>query len=212
MKRRRILASSYSKSAISHRSNQKIIKNSAEKLVHFIEQQTCLDYTGRRRSGPIVVRNAFRALQADVFTGFAFSEVDGTNFLDNLTVGPNALEDIGMSMMDLCHDDRRDRFFFWESEKPFKKILRFIKPNAFAIHTKAQMWVSEIISRYESKIYLSKEVAYSRNPAESLETGVYKKLLMWRSPDNGKPLDWNERASEIMDHLGNISKRLEYCG
>ena len=29
------------------------------------------------------------------------------------------------------------------------------------------------------------------------------KMLQWRNPETGKPLNRNEWASEIMDHMGN---------
>ena len=202
-KRRRILASSFSKTAISQYRTQNIIKNRVEKLANFIDQQTSRNKSSFGKTGPIVVRNAFRALQADIFTAFTFSEADGTRFLDNLKTGSNTLEDMGMDMLDLCHDEKRDTFFFWESEEPFKRISHFVKPNALAIHTKAHQWLSKLISRYETNIELSNESRNQRECSKTYESSTYKKLLIWRSPDTGESLDWNERASEIMDHMGN---------
>lgn len=201
-KRKRIFASGYSKTTISQYRAQNIIKSRTVKILKFIGQQTSTNASSLGKSGPIIVRNVFRALQADIFTAFAFSETDGTNFLENLKTGPNTQEDLGMDMMDLFHDDKRDSFFFWESEKPFKYFSRFIKPNALATHIQGQRWLGEIISRYEMRNKLE-DIEDDEQQLKSFEFGIYKKLLMWRNPETGKPLDWNERASEIMDHMGN---------
>lgn len=205
IKRKRILASAYSKTAVSQYRTQNIIKNCTEKLTHFIDQQMSRSRSSFGKTGPIVVRNAFRALQADIFIAFTFSEVDGTGFLDNLKTGSNSLEDMDMDMLDLCHEEKRDAFFFWESEEPFKRIGRFVKPNALAIHMEACRWLSNVISRYETKMQLSKEIESQKEHSTRFESGTYRKLLLWRNPDTSKPLDWNERASEIMDHMGESS-------
>lgn len=201
-KRKRIFASAYSKTTISQYRAQNIIKSRTAKILNFIGQQTSTNASSLGKSGPIIVRNVFRALQADIFTAFAFSEADGTNFLENLETGPNTQEDLGMDMMDLFHDDKRDSFFFWESEKPFKYFSRFVKPNALAAHTRGQRWLGEIISRYEMRNKLE-DIEGDEQQLKSFEFGTYKKLLLWRNPETGKPLDWTERASEIMDHMGN---------
>lgn len=201
-KRKRIFASAYSKSAISQYRAQNIIKSRTAKVLDFIGQQTSTNASPLGKSGPVIVRNVFRALQADIFTAFAFSETNGTKFLENLKAGPNTLEDLGMDMMDLFHDDKRESFFFWESEIPIKFLGRFIRPNGLAAHIRGQRWLGEIICRYETKNKI-KDVEGDEQQLEKLECGTYNKLLQWRSPETGKSLDWNERASEIMDHMGN---------
>lgn len=201
-KRKRIFASAYSKSTISQHRAQNIIKSRTAKVLKFIGQQTSTNASSLGKSGPVIVRNVFRALQADIFTAFAFSETDGTKFLENLKTGPNTLENLDMDMMDLFHDDKRESFFFWESEIPIKYFSRFIKPNGLAAHIRGQRWLGEIISRYET-INKTKDMEGDEQQLGRLECGTYKKLLRWRNPETGKPLDWNERASEIMDHMGN---------
>ena len=200
-KRKRIFASAYSKTTICQYRAQNIIKSRTARIIKFFGQQTSAGASSGR-SGPIIVRNVFRALQADIFTAFAFSETEGTNFLENLKTGPNTQEDLGMDMMDLFHDDKRESFFFWESEKPFKYFCRFFKPNGRAAHIKGQRWLGDIISRYETR-NKPKDAEGDKQQLGGFESGTYMKLLQWRNPETGKPLDWNERASEIMDHMGN---------
>ena len=200
-KRRRIFASAYSKTSISHFHVQNIIKTRTATLLRFIDQQISTEDFSFGKSGPLVIRNMFRALQADIFTAFAFSEKDGTSFLERLKSGANTIEDLGMESMDLCHDEKRDPFFFWESETPFKHIGRFIVAEGPAIHAKAQRWLSGLMAKYESKLQAEEK----NNPDEALSGfnySPYRKMLTWRNPDTGRPLSWVERASEIMDHCG----------
>lgn len=200
-KRRRVFATAYSKTSISHFEVQNIIKTRTATLLRFIEKQISNGNSSFGKSGPLVVRNMFRALQADIFTAFAFSEIDGTSFLDRLRSGANTMEDLGMEMMDLCHDERRDTFFFWESEIPFKYIGRFVATDGPVAHAKAQRWLSELIGNYEANLQ-SEETGYPDEPLYGSIYSPYRKMLAWRSPDTGRPLNWNERASEIMDHFG----------
>ena len=200
--RKRIFASSYSKTSVTGDRVQNIIKVRVAKIMNFLERQSSSNSTFHGSSGPIVVRNVFRALQADVFTAFAFSEGEGTNFLNHLENGPNTVEDLGMGMMDLFHDEKRDEFFFWESEQPFKYISKFLARNGPKSHERAQRWLMELVKPHEARLQ-------SRNPIKSTEKsllqfngGVYEKLMFYKNPETGNPLDWTERASEIMDHAG----------
>ena len=166
----------------------------------FLERQSSSNATFHGSSGPVVVRNVYRALQADLFTAFAFAEGEGTHFLDHLGEGPNTVEDLGMGMMDLFHDEKRDDFFFWESERPFKYISKFLARNGPKSHEKAQRWLMELVRPHETRLK-------SRNPVKSTDLrqfngGVYEKLMFYKNPETGSPLDWTERASEIMDHAG----------
>lgn len=196
---RRIFAATYSKSTMSQFRAQGIVTTRVAKLLEYIRQQ--------RRSGPfsgdlgipIVVREAFRALQADIFTALVFSEKEGTNFLEDLRPG---LKSESMDVMDFFHDDKREPFFFWESERPFKYFFRFIMPSGPAAQERAQRWLGEIISRYEMVNQAPADPEDYRQHLRSFDCGTYKKLLLWRNPDTGRPLDWNDRASEIMDHMG----------
>lgn len=203
--RRRVLASAYSKTSISHSQVQNIIKTRTTTLLRFIAGQISNEIGV---SGPLVVRNVFRALQADIFTAFAFSEKEGTSFLDRLRSGANTMEDLGMEMMDLCHDERRDTFLFWESEKPFKYIGRFVATNGPVAHTKAQRWLSGLIAKYEANLQ-SDERAYLDKPLSGFSYSPYRKMFVWRNSGTGRQLSWNERASEIMDHCGLTSKMLK---
>ena len=203
--RKRIFASAYSKTAVTSDRVQNLIKSRVAKVVNFLERQTSSNDTFHGDSGPIVVRNVFRALQADVFTAFAFDEDEGTEFLDHLQSGPNTLEDLGMSEMDLFHDEKRDEFFFWESEQPFKYIGKFLARAGPGSHARAQRWLMELIKPYEAKFQSRQPIASSEKSIKQFNGGVYEKLMLYKNPGTGHPLDWTERASEIMDHAGSYN-------
>ena len=200
-KRRRILASSYSKTSISHFRVQSIIKTRTARLLRFIEGQISTESSSFGKTGPLVVRNIFRALQSDIFTAFAFSEKSGTAFLERLRSGANTMEDLGMQMMDLCHDERRESFFFWESESPFKYIGRFVARKGPVAHAKAQRWLSELVAKYEAALQLE-EKDKADESFSGFHCSPYKKMLVWQNSETGQSLNWNQRASEILDHCG----------
>ena len=170
--------------------------------MNFVERQSSSDETFFGNSGPLVVRNIFRALQADIFTAFAFADGEGTEFLDHLKEGPNTLEDMGMGMMDLFHDEKRDEFFFWESEKPFKYVGSLLARNGPKSHERAQRWLMELVRPYEAKLQSRKSAEPLGTGLKQFSGGVYEKLLFHKNPKTGIPLDWTDRASEIMDHAG----------
>ena len=199
--RRRVFATTYSKSAIAHQRIQDLVKARTAKLLHFIHHQTSLDGFSVGKTGPLVVRNLFRALQADIFTAFVFSEEEGTTFLDNLKAGPNTIEDLGMGMLDLCHDEKRDSYFFWESESPFKYVVHAIDRNAPTAHLKAEAWLAGLAQRFEENERLAKRDAHSQASTRGSDQSVYSKLLHWKD-DNGRPLSFEQRASEVLDHTG----------
>lgn len=207
--RRRIYAMNYSKSAISQPHVQNIIKTRISTLIRFIAQQTSSTSRTDGKSSPLVVRNLFRALQADVFTAFAFSETVGTNFLDNLGVGrANTSEELGMDLIDLFHEDKRDAFFFWESESPFKYFARLLGWDGPVAHMNAETWVSNLISRYEASLQVSPKDMHPMNQKRLGDNSVYGKMLVWRNTQTGRPLSWEERASEMMDHVGSSSPNI----
>lgn len=199
--RRRVFAAAYSKSAVSHHRVQTLIKARTTKLLHFLDHQLSIDVSSVRKTGAVVVRNVFRALQADIFTAFAFSEAEGTTFLDNLTVGPNTLEDLRMEEMDLCHDERRDVYFFWESEKPFKYIVHIVDRNGPTAHNKAQAWLAGLAHKFEERERLTRGDDHSQLKMGSFDQGPYTRIWRWKD-DTGRPLSFKERTSEIMDHTG----------
>ena len=178
-----------------------MLKARTAKLLDFINHQSSIDGFSAGKTGPLVVRNLFRALQADIFTAFIFSEEEGTTFLDNLKVGPNTTEDLGMGMLDLCHDEKRDRFFFWESESPFKYIVHAIDRNAPIAHLKAQAWLAGLAQKFEERERLAKRDACPPEEMRSSDQGVYSKLLHWKDV-SGRPLSFEQRASEALDHAG----------
>ena len=203
--RRRIIAAAYSKSAVSHHRVQAIIEARVAKLLNFIHRQSGNGEALASSTGPLVVRNLFRAVQADIFTAFAFSEQEGTTFLDNLKAGPNTMECLGMDMMDLCHDEKRDKYFFWESEKPFKYIAHILDRNGPIAHTKAQTWLAGLAQKFEERAQLTIGPGHPQKDARGFDQGVYSRL--WRRKDNtGRNLTFRERVSEIMDHTGRFSK------
>lgn len=201
--RRRIYARNYSKSAISQQNVQSIIKTRISKLILFIAQQaTSLDGS-YNESSLLVVRNLCRALQADVFTAFAFSELVGTNFLENLKAGrANTAQELGMDTIDLFHEDKRDTFFFWESESPFKHLARLLGWDGPVAHTNAETWVSNLISAFEANFQISPKNMHPTAQQRLGDSSVYGKMLLWSHPQTARQLSWEERASEIMDHIG----------
>ena len=192
---------------IAHQRVQDLVKARTAKLLRFINHQSTIDRFAVGKTGPLVVRNLFRALQADIFTAFVFSEEEGTTFLDNLKASPNTTEDLGMDMLDLCHDEKRDRYFFWESESPFKYILPAIDRNAPTDHLKAESWLAGLAQRFEENERLAKGDARTQASMRGSDQGVYSKLLHWRD-DNGRPLSFEQRASEVLDHTGQSIKSL----
>ena len=144
-----------------------------------------------KQGGPVIIRNITRPLEADIYTAFAFSETVGTKFLDNLKPGANTVDDLGMEQIDLFHDEKRDPYWFWESEAP--SISRYLFPRFFRegqyIHEKAEKWILGLMSHYEEATKMSKDAPES----------TYWKMLAWRDVETGKPLTRKERASEIMD-------------
>ncbi|KAI9851005.1 MAG: hypothetical protein M1830_006931 [Pleopsidium flavum] len=199
--RRRIYAMNYSKSTISQPHVQNIIKTRISQLIRFIAQQA--RSTGRMdgKGSPFVVRNLLRALQADVFTAFAFSETVGTNFLNNLDVSrANTSEELGMDVIDLFHEDKRDDFFFWESESPFKYLARLLGWDGPIAHNNAETWVSNLVSGYEASLQVAPKDMHPVVQKRLGNNSVYGKMLVWKNPQTGRQLSWEERASEIMDH------------
>lgn len=86
--RKRIFASAYSKTAITQDRVQDIITSRVAEFVSFVGRQTSSDETFHGVSGPIVIRNVFRALQVDISTAFAFADEAGTNFPGLFEEGP----------------------------------------------------------------------------------------------------------------------------
>ena len=201
-RRKRIFAAAYSKTSVSQERTQYIIVSRAAKFVRFIESQVSGKDPGRKNNCPIVIRNVFRALQADIFTAFAFSDADGSRFLDNLKGGANTLEDLGMRDMDLFHDEHREKFFFWESEVPFKYIRHLIAPSGAKAHALAEQWIQEFINRCDAKSSLRTMNGDVDINSHMTDMGVYDRLFMYRDSRTGIPLSKSEKASEIMDHVG----------
>ena len=203
--RRRIIAAAYSKPAVSHYRVQAIVEIRVAKLLKSVNNLSGNGEVLASSTRPLVVRNLFRALQADIFTAFAFSEQEGTTFLDDLRVGPNTMEDLGMGMMDLCHDEKRDMYFFWESEKPFKYIAQLLDRNGPIAHRKAQDWLAGLARKFEERVQLTIGPDHPRQNAGGFDQGVYSRLLRWKD-DTGRHLSFKERVSEIMDHTSTSCK------
>ena len=207
--RRRIYAMNYSKSGISQPNVQRIIKSRISLLTRFVAQQTSSTGRANGKSSPIAVRNLFRALQADIFTAFVFSDSVGTNFLGNLTVGrANTTEQLGLGVIDLFHEDKRDAYFFWESESPFKTFARLFGWDGRAAHANAEKWVSNLISAHENSMQTSPQGLDGGAKPRLGDGSVHAKMIAWTHPEKGRRLSWDERASEIMDHIGSSSRSI----
>lgn len=205
-KRRRIFASAYSKTAVCQPRTYNIIKKCTKKVANFLECATSDVQASMGLSRPIVMRNIFRALQSDLFTAFAFSEETGTRYLDGLDAGSNSLEELGMTEMDLLHDEKRDKVFCWESEAPLKYIGRLLGWDGPELHRKAQKWVLRIIQLHETSLQTKSVESNLHEALKPFESTVYENLRTCKDRQNGQDLTLEERASEIMDHAGTCSK------
>ncbi|KAL9614004.1 MAG: hypothetical protein Q9167_001484 [Letrouitia subvulpina] len=199
--RRRIFAPAYSKTSISQQRVRRIIDSRVAKVIQYISIQSDGYRYGQSRQTPVIPRNIFRALQADVFTAFTFADDVGTQYLENLCCGASTTEELGMSMMDLCHDEKRDPFFFWESEVPFKYIARFVGRNGPTLHTNAHRWLIELVSKYEADQSETKSTQIGSKPSEFM-TSTWEKLTSWRSRETGMALGELDCLSEVLDHAG----------
>lgn len=196
--RKRVFAPIYSRSSIYSPRVQHILKTRTAKLVRFLLHQVSDSPTGV--TGHLVPRNSIRALGTDIITAFAFSDVEGTNFLDELRTGANTMQQLGMEVWELWHEDKRDSFFFFESQPGLKRFANFFAPHGRSIHMRFEVWVEAVIKQYEARV--SPCVKVESEEKQNSEQGVYWRLLTYKSPTTGQPLTWNERASEIMDHMG----------
>jgi hypothetical protein len=197
--RKRIVAPAYLKSSISGPRMQSIIQPKLQKLISFLKSQA---------DQPLIVRNIFRALFTDVFTAFAFSEMEGTHFLERLRTGPNTMKQLGMDDLQLWHEDIRDSFFFFESQPGFKYVSHFFIPQSRPIHRRFEAWITEIINRYEARVEDKlQDKSFS-------EPGIYWRLLARNNSATVENLGWRERASEIMDQMGRVSliSMEDFCG
>lgn len=199
--RRRIFATAYSKTAVSQPAVRNLIKQRMAKLLQYLDQQASLDFATSKTSGPVVVRQVFRALQADIFTAFVFSDTEGTTFLDKLGEGPDMMEEIVMRVIHLGHEDRRDAYFFWESEKPFKHIQYLYNRSGISAHKKAESWLKELARKYESILSIEVTTEFADQKLRRLEQSPYKKICLWKDSVTGKGLTFTERTSEILDHI-----------
>lgn len=105
-----------------------------------------------------------------------------------------------MEVWELWHEDKRDSFFFFESQPGFKRFVNFFAPHGRSIHARFEAWVVAVMKQYEARV--SPCLKVESEEMEISEQGVYWRLLTYRSPNSEQPLSWNERASEIMDHMG----------
>ena len=196
--RKRIFAPVYSRSSMHSPRVQHILKTQTAKLAHFLSNQVTASSTGK--SGHLIPRNFIRALGADVFTTFAFSDAEGTNFVDGLQAGANTMEELDMDIWELWHEDKRDSFFFFESQPELKRFTDFFAPHGRDIHVRFEAWVASVMKQYEARVSSRSKV--KSEETECAEQGVYWRLLTHKSPITQQPLSWHERASEIMDHMG----------
>ncbi|CAD6581260.1 MAG: hypothetical protein ASARMPRED_000560 [Alectoria sarmentosa] len=196
--RKRIFAPVYSRSSIHSPRVQNILRTRTTKLIRFFLHQTFASRIGR--TGHLVPRNFFRPLGADILTAFAFSDTEGTKFLDKLQAGANTTQELGMDIWELWHEDKRDSFFFFESQPELKRFAKLFAPHGCGVHARFEAWVVSVMKQYEA--HMSSIVKVESEEKEISEQGVYWRLLTYKSPTTRQPLSWNERASEIMDHMG----------
>ena len=196
--RKRIFAPVYSRSSTHGPRVQHILSTRTAMLTQFLSNQTSVSPTGR--SGNLIPRNFIRALGTDVFTAFAFSDAESTTYLNELRAGANTMKELGMDIWELWHEDKRDSFFFFESEPGLQVFRSFFAPHGRDIHVRFETWVESVMRQYEARV--SSCFKSECEEKGSSEQGVYWRLLTYRSPTTRQPLSWHERASEIMDHMG----------
>ncbi|CAF9907734.1 MAG: hypothetical protein ALECFALPRED_003798 [Alectoria fallacina] len=199
--RKRIFAPVYSRSSIHSPRVQIILRTRTTKLIRFLLHQTSASRTGR--TGHLVPRNFFRPFGTDVLTAFAFSDAEGTNFLDELRAGANTMQELGMDIWELWHEDKRDSFFFFESQPELKRFAKLFAPHGRGVHARFEAWVVSVMKQYEARV--SSCLKVESEEKESSEQGVYWRLLTYKNHTTRLRLSWNERASEIMDHMGTPS-------
>lgn len=196
--RRRIFSSNYLKSNVTSPYVQQIIQSRIEKLVGFIESAVEED---SKKTQPIVVRNIYRAMQSDISTRFAFADSYGTDWLNKLNGSVNESKDTGMHVMDFFHQELREATFFWESEAPFVYLNQLLAPNGPPEQQNAQKWASGLFRGFEAIL------DESPDRDELVRQGVYGKLYTWRDSE-GEPLSFEDRASEMLDHIGMTSLKV----
>lgn len=105
-----------------------------------------------------------------------------------------------MDIWELWHEDKRDSFFFFESQPELKRFTDIFAPHGRDIHVRFEAWVVSVMKQYEARVSSRSKV--KNKEIECAEQGVYWRLLKHKSPITKQPLSWNERVSEIMDHIG----------
>ena len=105
-----------------------------------------------------------------------------------------------LDQLDLCHDDKRDAYFFLESETPFRYIARRFDSKIRVAHGKAEQWLSGLARSFEEPTMEDSQDSKDGIVRDSSH-GVYSKLWQWADVDGGQ-LTFEERASEVMDHMG----------
>lgn len=194
-----MIGPAYSKTSVCAARVQGIIHNKVQKLVGFLGKQAQPGMNDCR-SGPLIPRNVFRAMVVDIITAFALSESSGTDFVDRLRPGPNTMQEIGMGDFALWNQDERDKFFFFESQPEFKPFINFLAPQAGPTHVKMETYIGQLLERYEKE--LSDHRVSKMETLNSWEDGPYHRLFNARDSYTRENLSWNERASEILDHIG----------
>lgn len=107
------------------------------------------------------------------------------------------MQELGMDAWELWHEDKRDSFFFFESQPGFKRFADWFAPHGPSVHARFEASVVAIMKQYEARVSTCLKV--QSEDKEASEQSVYWRLLTYKSP---QPLSLHERASEIMDHIG----------
>ena len=132
--------------------------------------------------GPLITRNIFRALTTDIVTAFVF---EGTEFLQNVSIGANTMQDLSMHKLNLSHEDKPKVFFFVERETEMHLLNKLQSSYSKLAHADFEHYVASIIRQFEAR--------HKSNPdlEQSHESGLYNRLLSWKDPASGKALEWS---------------------
>lgn len=103
-----------------------------------------------------------------------------------------------MQDFSLWCEDTREAFFFWLREPEFAWLAKWM-PSINSQQETYEKYILNIIRQWETLMTGEKE------GKEMSLRSVYGRLLSWRSPVDGRALDYKQRASESMDLMGKYS-------
>lgn len=167
------------------------------KLMVFFEEQAST--TAGTASFHLIPRNVFRALTVDIITAILFGEITGTAYLARLRCGPNHMGDLGMRDLELWFEDTREGFFIIEPGAQLRWGGYLISKTGSA-HSRFERDVLQVMEAFEN-LAANAPILDTDQPDK---IPLYARLLEWEDPETGAAMSREERAAEVMDHMGKI--------